>query len=96
MLVRRLTKGLYEVHDMCRSHYRVEDIHRLGAFDITELIPLGSSPSDYRWGIWEQSEGEWTHIDGNPTLKECLNVIETLAAASQLGTEDEDDNEYTE
>jgi hypothetical protein len=33
----------------------------------------------------------------NPTLKECLEVIETLAAASQLGIEeDEDDNEYTE
>jgi uncharacterized protein YgfB (UPF0149 family) len=27
-------------------------------------------------------------------LKECLEVIETLAAASQLGIEDEDDNEY--
>tara|TARA_R100001510_G_C7656812_1_gene217278 strand:- start:7968 stop:8222 length:255 start_codon:yes stop_codon:yes gene_type:complete len=83
MLVRKLSKGLYEVIDLQNNNYRVEDSTRTGAYDRpSQFNKMGQ---EYRWGIWEQSKGEWEYLDGNPTFKECLEVISTWSAASQLG-----------
>ena len=83
MLVRKIRKGLYEVIDMQYNNYRVEDSTRIGAFN--KPHPFNKIGREYRWGIWEQANGEWEYLDGNPTLKECLDVIATWDAASQLG-----------
>ena len=83
MLVRKLSKGLYEVIDLQYSNYRVEDSTRVGAF--IRPHPYNKLGKEYRWGIWEQANGEWEYLDGNPTFKESLSVISTWSAASQLG-----------
>lgn len=84
MLVRKLSRGLYEVIDLQYNNYRVEDATRTGAFKRPHPYD-GFARNEYKWGIWEQANGEWEYLDGNATLKECLGVIATWAAASQLG-----------
>ena len=81
MLVRKISKGLYEVIDESMNNYRVEDSRREGAFD----KPNGTSETRFRWGIWEQANGEWQHLDRNQTLADCLKVISVWSNASQLG-----------
>lgn len=86
MLVRKLEKGLYEVLDEQSNNYRVEDRSRVDHKTIHTLVcPVPELRNTGRWCIFEQSEGEWVYLDGNDTLTESLGVIETWAAASQLG-----------
>ena len=86
MLVRKLEKGLYEVLDDQSNNYRVEDRSRVDNKTIHKLVcPIPSMRNTGRWCIFEQAEGEWVYLDGNDTLTESLGVIETWAAASQLG-----------
>ena len=82
MLMRKIDRGLYEIIDEFSNNYRIEDGNRPEPqYDRPEW-----ESKNLRWGIFEQSEGEWAFLDGNPTMKDCLGVIETWAAASQLGT----------
>lgn len=84
MLVAKLQKGLYEVIDDQRNNYRIED--RLREDDDASLV-MAYKGNDIRgrWCIFEQAEGDWVYLDGNKSLKDCLGVIETWSAASQLG-----------
>jgi hypothetical protein len=84
VLVRKISRGLYEVIDLQYNNYRVENSRRVGAFNRPSSL-VNNMRQEYKWGIWEQSNGEWEYLDGNPTLTECLEVIATWAAASQLG-----------
>tara|TARA_B100001287_G_scaffold276174_1_gene286085 strand:- start:847 stop:1122 length:276 start_codon:yes stop_codon:yes gene_type:complete len=91
MLVRKIEKGFYEVIDDQNNNYRIEDQRRAekpnGLIDQSKLAcPNPRTILHGRWCIYEQSEGEWVYLDDNKTLKECLTVIETWAAASELGT----------
>jgi hypothetical protein len=82
MLMRKIDRGLYEIIDEFSNNYRIEDGNRPEPqYDRPEW-----ESKNLRWGIFEQSEGDWVFLDGNPTMKDCLGVIETWAAASQLGT----------
>jgi hypothetical protein len=81
MLVRKISRGLYEVIDPLQNNYRVEDSRRVGAFD----RPNDSSVPHQRWGIWEQANGKWDQLDSNSTLHECLKVITVWCAASEIG-----------
>ena len=85
MLVKKLERGLYEVIDDQRNNYRIEDRTRVDHKDVHLLTLPHSSIRTERWCIFEQAEGAWTYLDGNDTLKDCLAVIETWSAASQLG-----------
>ena len=82
MLVRKISKGLYEVIDHQQNNYRVEDSHKA---EYEYNIP-DSLEHDERWCIFEQSKGDWVFLAANETLKESLGVIETWASASELGT----------
>tara|TARA_R100001163_G_scaffold65381_2_gene62352 strand:+ start:961 stop:1224 length:264 start_codon:yes stop_codon:yes gene_type:complete len=86
MLVRKIQRGFYEVIDEHNNHYRIEDRTRTDHAEIHTLVcPVPPTKTTGRWCIFEQSEGDWVYLDGNETLKDCLGVIETWAAASQLG-----------
>lgn len=85
MITRKLDKGLYEAIDNQYNNYRIEDSSRVGAWKRPH--PFNKLGKEYKWGIWEQVEGEWEYLDGNKTFSECLVVIRTWAAASQLGKE---------
>ena len=83
MIQRRIKKGLYEVIDSHKSNYRVASRERR---DTKSLYTIPDSLTEKeRWCIFEQSGGEWVFLDANETLVECLGVIETWAAASELG-----------
>ena len=82
MIVRKIERGFYEVVDAQNNNYRVEDRSRVASL----ICPVPKNKTTGRWCIYEQSEGEWVYLDGNETLKDCLTVIETWAAASKLGT----------
>ena len=82
MLLRKISKGLYAVIDDHNNNYRVEDSHRP---EPEYNIPDSLEPEE-RWCIFEQEKGEWVFLDANETLKDSLGVIETWAAASELGT----------
>lgn len=80
MLVKKIERGLYDVLDKDFNHYRVEDSSREHP---QHEVPSGSKGSDWKWGIWEQSGGEWIYLDGNPSMAECLEVINTWAMAQE-------------
>jgi hypothetical protein len=80
MIVKKLDRGLYDVFDDQYNHYQIEDARR--PF-INNIPPDYATGNEWRWGIWEQEDGEWLYLDGNLSMAECLTVISLWADANE-------------
>lgn len=79
MLVTKIAKGWYDVFDNTFCHYHVEDADRSHRRHLRR--PEYARGKGWRWGIWEQEDGEWKYLDGNSSMAESLEVINTWAQA---------------
>ena len=81
MTLKKLDEGLYECYDSGFNLYMIEDSKR--------EKPMYKRPDEltganWRWGIWEQECAEWLFLDGNPTMADCLEVINTWHDANEF------------
>jgi hypothetical protein len=79
MTVKKILAGLYHVYDDLNNHYRIEDSSKGYLSEVPP--PEGSLP----WCVWEQEEGDWFFLDSNNTMADCLEFIQVIEAAHELG-----------
>jgi hypothetical protein len=80
MILKKIDRGLYECFDDSYNHYMIEDSTREKTM---YKRPADLKGADWKWGIYEQEGAEWIYLDGNPTMADCLEVINTWQAANE-------------